>query len=128
MATPWGCGRTSPLSACAMSRGSVPTPRCGRRARLPCRRSLEPVVDDRRRGCSADSTSRSRSRHSPSACRKKRGKRLLGAKEPRIGSPRALPGGECGRRIANLLSELRAEEWLLIEWPEDQTGPTKYWL
>lgn len=28
----------------------------------------------------------------------------------------------------NLLSELRAEEWLLIEWPEDETEPTKYWL
>jgi SRSO17 transposase len=26
----------------------------------------------------------------------------------------------------NLLSELRAEEWLLIEWPEDETEPTKY--
>src|SRR5499427_3223897 len=32
--------------------------------------------------------------------KKRRGKRLLGAREPRIGSPRALPGGECGRRIA----------------------------
>src|SRR5437016_10582447 len=28
----------------------------------------------------------------------------------------------------NLLSELRAEEWLLIEWPEDETTPTKYWF
>ena len=28
----------------------------------------------------------------------------------------------------NLLSELRAEEWLLIEWPEDETEPTKYWF
>ena len=28
----------------------------------------------------------------------------------------------------NLLSELRAEEWLLIEWPENETEPTKYWL
>jgi SRSO17 transposase len=56
--------------------------------------------DDRSCGCNADSTSRSRSRHSPSACRKRRGKRSLGAREPRIGSSRALPGGECGRRIA----------------------------
>jgi SRSO17 transposase len=80
--------------------GIGPNTRCGRRARLPCRRSLERVADDRRRGCSADSTSRSRSRHSPLACRKRRGKRSLGAREPRIGSPRALPGGECGRRIA----------------------------
>jgi SRSO17 transposase len=28
----------------------------------------------------------------------------------------------------NLLSEPRAEEWLLIEWPEDETEPTKYWF
>src|SRR5215813_10596502 len=28
----------------------------------------------------------------------------------------------------NSLSELRAEEWLLIEWPEDETEPTKYWF
>src|SRR5271154_5561389 len=27
-----------------------------------------------------------------------------------------------------LLSEPRAEEWLLIEWPQDETEPTKYWL
>jgi len=27
-----------------------------------------------------------------------------------------------------LLSELRAEEGLLIEWPEDETEPTKYWF
>jgi hypothetical protein len=27
-----------------------------------------------------------------------------------------------------LLSEVRAEEWLLIEWPKDETEPTKYWF
>ena len=27
-----------------------------------------------------------------------------------------------------LLPELLAEEWLLIEWPEGEPGPTKYWL
>jgi len=26
------------------------------------------------------------------------------------------------------LSQPRAEEWLLIEWPEDETEPTKYWF
>src|SRR2546423_1396432 len=26
------------------------------------------------------------------------------------------------------LSQPRAEEWLLIEWPEHETEPTKYWL
>src|ERR1700730_1188053 len=28
----------------------------------------------------------------------------------------------------NLLSELGAGEWLLIEWPKDETEPTKYWF
>jgi len=27
-----------------------------------------------------------------------------------------------------LLPELLAEEWLLIEWPQGETNPTKYWL
>jgi SRSO17 transposase len=33
-------------------------------------------------------------------------------------------------RVAHsqLLPELLAEEWLLIEWPEGETEPTKYWL
>jgi SRSO17 transposase len=26
------------------------------------------------------------------------------------------------------LTESRAEEWLLIEWPKDESAPTKYWL
>jgi hypothetical protein len=26
------------------------------------------------------------------------------------------------------LTEPRAEEWLLIEWPQDEQEPTKYWL
>ena len=25
-------------------------------------------------------------------------------------------------------TEVRAEEWLLIEWPEDEEDPTRYWL
>jgi SRSO17 transposase len=33
-------------------------------------------------------------------------------------------------RVAHsqLLPELLAQEWLLIEWPEGETAPTKYWL
>src|SRR3981189_1490006 len=49
MAATRGCGPRSPLWACATSRGSAPTPQCGRRARLPGRPSLAPVVDDRQR-------------------------------------------------------------------------------
>ena len=39
-------------------------------------------------------------------------------------SPRACPVGHRD----NLLAEPRAEEWLLIERPEDETEPTKYWF
>src|SRR5208337_4265539 len=96
-----------------MWQGSDPIPRFGHRAQPLCRRRLDRGAADHRSGFNAmDSTSQSRSRHSPSACRKRRGKRSPGAREPRIGSPRALP----------------AEEWLLIEWPEDETEPTKYWF
>jgi len=28
----------------------------------------------------------------------------------------------------HLLPEALAEEWLLIEWPQDKAEPTKYWL
>jgi hypothetical protein len=28
----------------------------------------------------------------------------------------------------NSLSEARAEEWLVIEWPEGESKPTKYWF
>ena len=28
----------------------------------------------------------------------------------------------------NLRSELRPEEWLVIEWPESEAEPTKFWL
>ena len=100
----------------------------GRRPR--CRRSPERVADDHRRGCNAtSSTSRSRSRHSLSACRQRRGKPSPGARAPRTGSSSRF----ARQRVRpahrdNLRSEPRAEEWLLIEWPEDETEPTKYWL
>jgi hypothetical protein len=32
------------------------------------------------------------------------------------------------RHIAIKLAESRPEEWLLIEWPEGEEAPTKYWL
>jgi hypothetical protein len=46
-----------------------------------------------------------------------------------MGSPRAF----ARRRVRpahrdNLLSEPRAEEWLLIEWPRDETEPIKHWF
>src|SRR5208283_1069434 len=75
---------------------------------------------------------------SPSACRRRRGKPSLArgnrglallALCPAAGaagafSPRAWPVGHRD----NLLTEPRAEEWLLIEWPQDESEPTKYWF
>ena len=76
----------------------------------------------------ARSTSRSRSSRSLSACRKRRGQPSGGAKAARTGSLHGSPG--CGRPAHrdNLLAEPRAEEWLPIERPEDETEPTKYWF
>ncbi len=39
-------------------------------------------------------------------------------------SPRACPVGHRDTK----LTEPRAEEWLLIEWPQGETEPTKYWF
>jgi SRSO17 transposase len=32
------------------------------------------------------------------------------------------------RLIATICAELRPEEWLVIEWPQTEAEPTKYWL
>jgi hypothetical protein len=42
----------------------------------------------------------------------------------------SLPIAHCRRRpvSAFIRREMPAEEWLLIEWPADETEPTKYWL
>jgi len=128
MATTRGCGPTSLLSACATSRGSVPTPRCGRQAKLPCRRKSRTGrgTTARRglqRGDGTQPISVQDPRPQPAA--KRHGKRSLGAR----GNTDWLSLALCpGRRVRpahrdNLLSELRAEEWLLIEWPE--TKPSR---
>jgi SRSO17 transposase len=53
--------------------------------------------------------------------------------EWREGSNDALEGRFARVRVHaahrdNLRSELRPEEWLVIEWPESEDQPTKYWL
>src|SRR5215831_15320405 len=129
MATTRGCERTSPLSTCATSQGSDPPPRYGRRARLPFRRSLEQV-----RG--RPQTRLQRGQHQPISVK------TLALSLPREawqtitwreGTADWLSSRFARRRVRpahrdNSLSELRAEEWLLIEWPEDETEPTKYWF
>src|SRR5258708_17261024 len=127
MATTLGCGRTSPLWACVMSRGSVPTPRCGRRASLP---------PPSRTGRGRPQTRLQRGHHQPTSVKTL----ALGLPQEawqtiawREGTADRLSSRFARRRVRpahrdNLLSELRAEEWLLIQWPDDETEPTKYWF
>src|SRR5829696_3277232 len=65
------------------------------------------------------STSRPRSRRWRWLLSRRRGPRSPGARAQLIGSPRASQGCGC---------EPRPEEWLLIEWPEGEKEPTKYWF
>ena len=66
-----------------------------------------PVPPQSRTGRGRPQTRLQRGQHQPISVKtlalsltQGRGKRSLGAREPRIGSPRALPGAECGRRTA----------------------------
>src|SRR6476469_9458431 len=94
--------------------------RCGHRARGRCRPGPGRAGGDGRRGCAATrGTSRSRSRRWRSACPRRPGPRSPGARAPTRCCARALPGAGCAPR---------AEEWLLIEWPEGEPEPTQYWL
>src|SRR5213083_1918943 len=41
----------------------------------------------------------------------------------------AVCSGACSRRASRLwLAEPRSQEWLLIEWPQGENEPRKYWL
>ena len=95
------CERSSPLSACAMWRVSVPTPRSGRPAPDRCRHRPVRVSGGHPSCCDAPSgISRARRKHWLSTCRPRPGRPLPGARAPRTGCHRASPGSACGRRIA----------------------------
>src|SRR5215472_15121634 len=107
--------------------GSSPRPRSGRRARLPQTRS--------RRGRPPTRLQRD-SEHQPISAK---ALALSLSKETwqtvawREGSAERLSSRFCppagARRPSRYRTEPpRAEEWLLIEWPENETEPTKYWL
>src|SRR5882724_4021897 len=129
MATTRGCGRTSPLSACATSRGSVPTPSVWPPGEAP-------VPPQSRTGRGRPQTRLQRGQHQPLSVK------ALALSLPqeawqtvtwREGSADWLASRFARRRVRpahrdNLLSEARAEEWLLAEWPEGETEPTKYWF
>src|SRR3954471_17317275 len=108
---------------------SCRTPRCGRRARRRCHPSPGRVGGGGRRGCAAmGSTSRPRSRRWRVACPRRRGRRSPGAKARTRCSPRFARSRVRAAHGDTLLSAPRDEEWLLIEWPEGEPEPTKYWL
>ena len=82
-------------------RRAVAYDRSGPRARGRCRRRPGPAAAVRRAASGATpGIGRSRSRPSPSACRRRLGRPSPGAKARRGGSPRASPGCGCGPRIA----------------------------
>src|SRR3954447_21156392 len=79
------------------------------------------------------STSRPRSRRWRLLLSRRRGPRSPGARAQPIGSPRALHACGCEPLIAttgwaNRARRNGSQEWLLIEWPEGEKEPTKYWL
>src|SRR5215472_13406771 len=121
------CERRSPPSACAMWPGSAPARRPGRRARGRCRRRRARVSGGHPNCCGATrSISRPRSR------------RWLPAEvwqtiTWREGTADWLSSRFARQRVRpahrdTWLSEARGEEWLLIEWPDGEAEPTKYWL
>ena len=80
-------------------------------------------------GCGATpSTSRSRPRRWRGPARGRVADRRLARGHGRAAglALRRHPGPAGARRFR--LSEPRAEEWLLAEWPEGESEPTKYWL
>ena len=105
-------------------------PRCGRRAWRRCRRAVVGPRTTAEACAATPSISRSRSRTLALRPAASSAWRTIAWREGTAnGCPRALPACVCGRRIATTSSPSRApKEWLLIEWPEGEDEPTKYWL
>src|SRR5229473_5057661 len=129
-ATTLGCGPISALSAWPTWRASVPTPRSGRRARPPL-----PPQPETGRGRPPKLLRRDE-QHQPISVKALALSLPAEAWQPirwREGSADWLASRFARLRVRpahrdNLLAEPRAEEWLLIEWPEDEAEPTKYWF
>ena len=63
-----------------------------------------------------------------SACPPRPGKTWSGAKAPTKLCLRASPRSASGRPRATETGRAASVEWLIIEWPEGEPAPTKYWL
>ena len=75
-----------------------------------------------------DATDRSRSSNSPSACaRSLAHDQVAGGYGRTAVLALCAHARSCCHRDINV-SRSRAKEWLLIEWPEGEDEPTKYWL
>src|SRR5215471_12825343 len=88
------------------------------------------VRGDHRSCCAAmTSTNRPRSRSLHWPCQSVPGARSHGGKPRGRSCPRDLPVCAFVSRIGIYwLADSRPEEWLLIEWPEGEKEPIKYWL
>ena len=102
----------------------------GSRTPVHCRLNLLAVPDGRQSSCAATNSiglCLSKSLHW--VCRNQTGKQSLGGKEAceplssRFARVRVRPA----HRDYNLTAP-RPEEWLLIEWPEEEAEPAKSWL
>src|SRR5450756_1134380 len=71
---------------------------------------------------------RSRSRTSPSDCGRELGVQSNGGRALMNGCPRGLRGCVFTLHRAMNRAGKPTKEWLLIEWPEGEKEPTKYWL
>src|ERR1700758_3690508 len=87
-------------------------------------------ADDLRSCCDVmASTNRSQLRSLRLACQWMLGARSRGVRGRQNAYPRALPVCASVRHIEIIGSpKARPEEWLLIEWPEGEEAPTKYWF
>src|SRR4029079_1460058 len=123
---------------------SCQTPRCGHPTRRRYRRKNGRAKGDHQRCCAATtSINRFRSRSllfaflSGSGARSS-GERVRPSGYRRASLARAAAAARVSSRFARArvcvahrdyqLTESRPEEWLLIEWPEGEDEPTKYWL
>ena len=104
--------------------------RSGLPARSPCRPNPGAAGGASLRDC--DTTpiiGLSRPRTSRCACPPRPGKTSSGAKAPTSLCLRASPPCGSGRRRATTNSSSpHPVEWLVVEWPEGEAEPTKYWL
>src|SRR4051812_28249541 len=101
------------------------TPPSGPAAPPPRRSSPGPAGGAHHPACAATATtSRNQPRRSRSRCRQTRGPRSRGGRARPTRSPRALRAAHRDYH----LGEPRPEEWLLVQWPPEEKGPTKYWL